>query len=146
MRHRNRALALRQRRWGMLQCPRGGRRAHLAAADRTLHCQSQCRGQQNQQYAFRTPLFEDAAFSSVALNAALACRCGGCDLAECVTCPLAKEHEQVNGKSARCIGHVIQRAQTAMLLHRNAAMSQHGHYVNVAASNRADLHCDGSLG
>ena len=33
---------------------------------------------------------------------------------------------------------------TATLLHRNAATSPHGHCVNVADSNRADLNCDGS--
>ena len=31
---------------------------------------------------------------------------------------------------------------TATLLHWNAAMSPHGHCVNVADSNRADLTCD----
>ena len=49
------------------------------------------------------------------------------------------------GKSARWIGHLIQRAQPQLLLHWNAATSPHGHCVNVADSNRADLNCDGSL-
>ena len=34
---------------------------------------------------------------------------------------------------------------TSALLHQNAATSPHGHCVNVADSNRADLNCDGSL-
>jgi hypothetical protein len=58
-----------------------------------------------------------------------------------------KEHERVNGKSARWIGHLIQQAQPQRRCCSCIGMQQRRRMaiVNVADSNCADLNCDGPL-
>ena len=117
-----------------------------SAADRTLHCQWRCRGQRNQCYVICTTLSGIRRFQSCDFKHGLftyllrICRCGICDSDP-------RKGASAGQRRVSSLDWPLNPTSTATatLLHRNAAMSLHGHCVTVADSNRADLNCDGSL-
>ena len=108
----------------------GTHRAHLVAAERTLHCQWWCRGQQNQRYAFHTTLsgihrfqFCDFKHGLFMYMPRIFC-CGICE---------SDPHKgaSVSQRRVSSLDWTLnpRSTATATLLHRNAASSLHGHVV-----------------